>query len=137
MAPWALTRERIIAFRGPDRPVHVRGNGHAIADAIRNLVENAVVYAPPRSEVLVRTNAERSVSVADQGAGIPAVDREHIFDRFWRGKAAQSEGVGLGLAIVKEIMKAHGGTILLADTPLGGAIFTLSFPAASCENEVA
>ena len=137
MAPWALTRERNIAFTGSDSPVHVRGNRHAIADAIRNLIENAVIYSPPRTEVLVRTNAERCVSVTDRGPGIPAVDREQIFERFWRGKGAQSEGVGLGLAIVKEIMKAHGGTISLADTSMGGAIFTLRFPPPICENEVA
>jgi signal transduction histidine kinase len=135
MAPWALTRERMIAFRGSNSPVYVEGNGHAVADAIRNLIENAVVYSPPQTEVLVRTNADRCVSVADRGPGIPAVDREHIFDRFWRGRSAQSEGVGLGLAIVKEIMKAHRGTISIAEGPLGGAIFSLSFPVPNCTNQ--
>jgi signal transduction histidine kinase len=86
MAPWALTRERMIAFRGSDTPVHAKGNAHAIADAIRNLIENAVVHSPAKSEVLVRAYPEGIVSVADRGSGVPAADRERIFDRFWRGR---------------------------------------------------
>jgi signal transduction histidine kinase len=137
MAPWALTRERMIAFRGSDTPVHAKGNAHAIADAIRNLIENAVVHSPAKSEVLVRAYPEGIVNVADRGSGVPAADRERIFDRFWRGRGVQFEGAGLGLAIVKEIMKAHGGTVSVADGPLGGAIFTLRFPLTLCQNEVA
>jgi two-component system, OmpR family, sensor histidine kinase TctE len=63
LAPWALGQERVLAFTGPDRPVPVTGNAYAIADAIRNLVENAVAYAPLRSEVTVATNAQGAVSV--------------------------------------------------------------------------
>jgi two-component system, OmpR family, sensor histidine kinase TctE len=105
----------------------VKGNAHAIADAVRNLVENAVNYSPPGSEVTVTTHHDGCVSVADQGPGVPVRDRESIFERFWRGKSAESHGAGLGLAIVKEIVKVHGGEIRVADNPAGGAIFTLCF----------
>jgi signal transduction histidine kinase len=137
MAPWALARERTIGLTGTDTPVRAKGNKHAICDALRNLIENAVVHSPVGTEVLVKVNPEGSVSVADRGPGIPPADRERIFDRFWRGRGAQFEGAGLGLAIVKEIMKAHGGTVSVGDDPLGGAIFTLCFPVPRCENEVA
>ncbi len=137
MAPWALTRERTIGLMGTDTPVRAKGNPHAVSDALRNLIENAVVHSPVKTEVLVKVNLEGSVSVADRGPGIPPADRERIFDRFWRGRGAQFEGAGLGLAIVKEIMKSHGGTVSVRDGPLGGAIFTLRFPATHCENEVA
>jgi signal transduction histidine kinase len=133
MAPWVLTRERMIAFKPSDIPVQAKGNAHAIADAIRNLIENAVVYSPARTEVLVRVYPEGAVSVTDQGPGIPAADRERVFDRFWRGKGMQTEGAGLGLAIVRETLKAHGGTVSVTDAPSGGSIFTLRFPMAASE----
>jgi signal transduction histidine kinase len=127
MAPWALARERTIAFTRPDAPVTVKGNGHAIADAMRNLVENAVVHSAARTEVVVSTHSDGTVTVADRGAGVPVADRERIFERFWRGKGTESQGAGLGLAIVKEIMKTHGGTVEVVNAAAGGAIFRLSF----------
>ena len=111
--------------------MHAKGNRHAIADAIRNLVENAVVHSPAGTEVLVGVNRDAQVSVADRGPGIPAADRDRIFDRFWRGASAHAVGgAGLGLAIVREIMMAHGGTISVEDGPAGGAVFTLQFASA-------
>jgi signal transduction histidine kinase len=127
MAPWALAGKRTLAFDGADKPVRVKGNAHAIADAIRNLVENAVVHSPAGTESLVRTNPDGSVSVANDGPGISAADQPRIFDRFWRGKDVASEGAGLGLAIVKEIMKMHGGTVGVENSPAGRVVFTLHF----------
>src|SRR5262249_55346451 len=115
------------AFAGPDRPVRINGNKHAIGDAIRNLVENAVVHSPPRSEVAVNVEEAGRVSVLDRGPGIAAEQRELIFERFWRGKGTASNGAGLGLAIVREIMNAHRGSIRVEQAPAGGASFTLCF----------
>jgi len=129
MAPWALAQGRTVALAGPDLPVHVRGNQHAIGDAIRNLIENAIVHSPPRTEVGVRVGAEGSVSVLDHGSGISPADRDVIFQRFWRGKGAASNGAGLGLAIVREIMNAHRGSVTVDAAPNGGANFTLCFAA--------
>ena len=78
---------------------------------LRNLVENAVAHAPPRSEVTVSARTEGSIDVSRPRAGRARRTRERIFERFWRGKAAPSHGAGLGLAIVAEIMKAHGGSV--------------------------
>jgi two-component system, OmpR family, sensor histidine kinase TctE len=128
MAPWALTHGREIALERPENPVNVKGNGHAIGDAIRNLVENAVLQAPLRSEVAVSTNSDGRVMVSDHGPGIPQEERQKVFERFWRGQGARSQGAGLGLAIVKEIMKAHGGSISIDDNAGGGSVFTLHFP---------
>jgi signal transduction histidine kinase len=129
LAPWALAQDRMIAFAGPDRPVPIKGNKHAIGDAIRNLVENAVVHAPPRSEVAVNVEQAGRVSVLDRGPGIPCEQRDVIFERFWRGKGTASNGAGLGLAIVREIMNAHRGSIRVDQAPAGGASFTLCFAA--------
>ena len=131
LAPWTLAQTRTLAFAGSDRPVLVKGNAYAIDDALRNLIENAVAHAPPRTEVLVNTRGDGSVEVSDHGSGVAAQDRERIFERFWRGKAAPAHGAGLGLAIVAEIMKAHGGSARVAAGPQGGAVFTLAFPPAA------
>jgi signal transduction histidine kinase len=127
LAPWALAQGRTLAFVGADRPVIVGGNAYAIDDAIRNLIENAVVHTPPHTEVTVSVSADGSIDVRDHGPGVPQEDRERIFERFWRGRAAPSHGAGLGLAIVAEIMKAHGGNVEVNAGPHGGAVFTLVF----------
>jgi signal transduction histidine kinase len=127
MAPWSLARKRSIALHASEVPVIVKGNRYAIGDAIRNLVENAVAHSPSEGEVVVTTDANGSVSVADRGPGIPPEHRRSMFERFWRGNPAGSQGAGLGLAIVAEIMKAHQGTITCDDNPGGGMIFVLCF----------
>lgn len=131
MAPWAVAQSRSLAFAGTDEPVHFKGNAYAIEDAIRNLVENAVVHSPVGEEVTVTVCTDATIRVADHGPGIVPEDREHIFDRFWRGKGAKSHGAGLGLAIVAEIVKAHRGNIAVSDNAGGGTIFTMSFSLAS------
>jgi signal transduction histidine kinase len=128
LAPWALAQGRTLAFSAGAAAVPVTGNAYAIADALRNLAENAIAHAPPRSEVTVATKAEGSISVIDHGPGVAEADRARIFERFWRGKGASSQGAGLGLAIVAEIMKAHGGNVRVDARPGGGAVFTLVFP---------
>jgi signal transduction histidine kinase len=137
MAPWAIPQGRTIAFVGADGPVWVKANGNAVADAIRNLVENGVTHSPPGGEVTVRVHENGRVSVVDQGCGVISEDREHIFDRFWRGKDRRTEGAGLGLAIVQEIMKAHSGRVTLEDNVGGGAVFTLVFPLQSMHHDQA
>jgi signal transduction histidine kinase len=128
MAPLAIAQQRAIAVVGAERPTFVKGSRHAIEDAIRNLVENAIRHTPPNTEVVVEVGAKGSVSVSDHGIGVRPEERDHIFDRFWRGKQCRGSGAGLGLAIVREIMRAHGGEVLVFDRPGGGARFTLSFP---------
>jgi two-component system, OmpR family, sensor histidine kinase TctE len=130
MAPWAIAQGKAIAFAGTEWPVNVKANAHAIEDALRNLIENAVVHAPAGTEVTVTVDRAGRIEVADRGSGVPPNDRENIFKRFWRGTGEKKEGAGLGLAIVSEIMRAHRGSVSVADNPGGGALFTLSFPPA-------
>jgi two-component system, OmpR family, sensor histidine kinase TctE len=133
MAPWAIFQNRTVALVGTDAPVWVTANASAVEDAIRNLVENAVLHSPLEGEVAVCVHQGGRVSVADHGCGVQINDRERIFDRFWRGNGRKAEGAGLGLAIVREIMKAHGGDVKVADNPGGGAVFSLSFPLKPCD----
>jgi signal transduction histidine kinase len=135
MAPWAIGQHKTIAFIGSEQPVKVNGNAHALEDALRNLVENAVLHTPRGTEVTVMVDCAGRIKVADRGSGVPRKDRQNIFKRFWRGQGARNEGAGLGLAIVSETMRAHCGSVSVADNPDGGATFTLSF-ASSLAGEV-
>jgi two-component system, OmpR family, sensor histidine kinase TctE len=93
IAPWAIAQGRTVAFVGAEEgPAWVKANSLAVADAIRNLVENAVLHSPLGGEVTVTVQAGARVSVADRGCGVPLEDRERIFDRFWRGKEPKTAG---------------------------------------------
>jgi signal transduction histidine kinase len=129
MAPWAIAQQKEIIFAGSEQPVEIKANADALEDALRNLVENAVVHTPIGTEVVVQVSPDGRIDVADRGKGVPRADRENIFKRFWRAAGEKKEGAGLGLAIVSEIMKAHGGFIRVSDNPGGGALFSLLFPA--------
>jgi len=91
-----------------------------IDHVLDNLIENAIRYSPDGSEVVVAVAAERpAVTVSDNGSGIPAAERDRIFERFYRGATgrAAGRGSGLGLAIVAEITRRWGGSISLHDGP--------------------
>ena len=127
MAHLALAAGRTIALVGADKPVVIAGNAAAIGDALRNLVENALMHTAPGSEEIVEVGPDRVLSVLDSGPGIPVEDQPRIFDRFWRGRGVRSEGAGLGLAIVMEIVRAHGASIAVSDRVPRGARFELRF----------
>ena len=101
-----------------------------------NLLDNAVRYAPRGSTVvasLEQTPAGYSISISDQGPGIPRDVQPHIFERFYRGDAArarsQSDGAGLGLALARWIATVHGGDVRLARSSAAGTTFTVALPA--------
>ena len=103
-------------------------------DILRNLVENAVNYSPPQSDICL--SAERHdgavhVVVADSGPGIPPNDLARVFERFYRVDKSRGRpgGTGLGLAIVRHLVELHGGTASAANRPEGGAVVTIVLPA--------
>jgi two-component system OmpR family sensor kinase/two-component system sensor histidine kinase QseC len=71
------------------------------------------------------------LQVDDSGPGIPAAERERVFDRFYRRADAGETGTGLGLAIVRSVAQRHGADIELGDSPIGGLRITLRFAAAA------
>jgi two-component system, OmpR family, sensor histidine kinase TctE len=127
MAHLALSARRSIALTSADHPVVVIGNAAAIADALRNLIENALVHTPPETEVVIEVDPKGAISVQDSGPGVLAEDRQRIFERFWRGKGARTDGAGLGLAIVMEIVRAHGASVTVSNRVPRGARFDLRF----------
>jgi two-component system OmpR family sensor kinase/two-component system sensor histidine kinase QseC len=110
--------------------VAVDGDRTALAGLVRNLADNAVRYSPPGSRVELRVaqeNAGALLQVDDAGPGIPADERERVFDRFYRRAANDEAGTGLGLAIVRSVAAMHGAAVELAQSPLGGLRVTVRF----------
>jgi signal transduction histidine kinase len=115
----------------PGAPVTVQGDRAALTLLVRNLADNALRYSPPGARVELRVLHEAGralVQVDDSGRGIPAEDRERVFDRFYRRASGDEAGSGLGLAIVRSIAERHGADVALADSPLGGLRVTVRFP---------
>jgi two-component system phosphate regulon sensor histidine kinase PhoR len=123
----------------PDAPPHLAAavNPRLIEQAITNLVSNAVKYGPTRSRVTVSAalrDGELSISVTDQGPGIPAAHLPRLFERFYRVDKARSReqgGTGLGLAIVKHIASVHGGRAEVESRIGRGSTFRLVLPMAA------
>jgi two-component system sensor histidine kinase KdpD len=119
-----LAAELPLAYVDPDRLVQV----------LWNLMENAHKYGPPDGPI--RVDAEWAgdvvlIGVADRGPGIPADEREKIFQYFYRldrGERSRPQGSGLGLAICRGILDAHGGRIWVEDRPGGGSVFRFALP---------
>ena len=109
-----------------------------MAQALVNLLDNALKYSPPDGSITVRAEAtgpELHLTVIDEGPGIPEEDATRIFDKFYRvQRSAEVTGTGLGLAICKRIVEAHGGRIWAANQAGGGAAFVIVLPAVSPPN---
>ena len=114
----------------------VLGDPAKLHDALRNLVANAITYAPGQSTIRIGAEpagARVAISVSDQGPGIPDEDLSRVFERFYRvdkSRARDPGGTGLGLAIVKHLVELHGGTVRAENGANGGARFTISIAAA-------
>ena len=139
LAMLAMGRRIELAFE-PSGAAPMRGDRPMLRELIANLVHNALQYSPPDTEVVVATGRFGDtvmLSVSDQGPGIPAAERDKVFQRFYRvlGQGGP-EGSGLGLAIVRQIAELHGGRVRLGDGQDGrGLHVEIEFPAAGAANE--
>lgn len=115
--------------------VRVLGDRWQLADAVANLVQNAISYSDERARVTISLALDGDVAevkVSDNGIGIRPEDQDRIFERFFRvdyGRSRESGGTGLGLSIVRHIAVSHGGDIRVWSRPGQGSTFTLSLPA--------
>jgi signal transduction histidine kinase len=108
----------------PDVEVQVEADAGALFVLLKNLVENALDFSPPGSDVRLRLD-EAGLSVDDHGPGVPPEHRAQVFERFWRAPGQSRAGSGLGLALVHEIAVAHGWAVNCGEAPDGGASFTV------------
>lgn len=106
----------------PEVDVQVEADAGALFVLLKNLVENALDFSPPGSDVRVRLD-DAGVAVEDHGPGVPPEYRAQVFERFWRAPGQTRTGSGLGLALVREIVVAHGWSVECGAAPGGGASF--------------
>ncbi len=99
-----------------------------------NLLDNAVKYGPSGQTVtlgLTMSDGRARICVDDQGPGIPAADRERIWDQFWRlerDRGSAVAGTGIGLSVVRELVALHGGRAWAEDAPRSGGRFVIELP---------
>jgi signal transduction histidine kinase len=127
-----LQRHTELDVRADLAPTRLVGDPNALARVVRNLLDNAARHAAWRVEVTVRPEHGKAVAtIADDGPGIPAADRDRVFDRFVRldtDRSRRGGGTGLGLAIVAEIVAAHRGSVRITDRAGGGAAVVVQLP---------
>ncbi|HEV7860474.1 MAG TPA: CHASE2 domain-containing protein [Pyrinomonadaceae bacterium] len=132
--PLAQQQEKRIVRRFAPNLPPLLVDGDLLAQAVTNLVANAIKYGKPASEIVVELRAERDalrIEVADQGHGIPAESQSRIFEKFYRVlrlEDADVSGTGLGLAFVREIAEKHGGRVTVESEEGVGSIFSLRLP---------
>lgn len=108
----------------------IEANDILLSEALNNVIDNAIEYAGPGSEITVRTGSDGAhavISISDTGPGLPLADRARVFERFVRA-TDKGHGCGLGLAIVKEIISRYEGTITLGDVEPHGLEVTIRLP---------
>jgi signal transduction histidine kinase len=109
-------------------PVPATGDRDALLRAVGNLLDNAFAVADTVVVEVAQTAGGPTMSVTDDGPGIPVEERERIFEPFVRLPRSPRGGTGLGLAIVRRTVESHGGTVTCEPCPAGGARFTLRLP---------
>jgi PAS domain S-box-containing protein len=125
---------RIIRLHAPARPILVHADPSPVGLIVSNLISNALKYSPPETpvEITVAVGGEGSiVSVHDHGNGIPASERERIFERFYQIESAHTRsngGAGLGLYIARRLVEAMGGRLWVDSEPGRGSTFSFSLP---------
>jgi signal transduction histidine kinase len=113
-----------------DTEATVRGDADQLREVFGNLLSNAVKFSRAGTKVsahVVATLDDVRVAISDEGPGVPAADRDHVFERFFRG-STDREGTGLGLYMSRAIAQAHGGQLTLDETLGSGATFVVVLP---------
>jgi two-component system, OmpR family, sensor histidine kinase KdpD len=115
----------------PNLPL-VRMDDVLIAQVLDNLLDNACKYSPPQSPITISARVidkQVEISITDHGIGIPEVDLERVFDKFFRVQRLEAiTGTGLGLSICKGIVEAHGGQIWASSSTDKGTTISFSLP---------
>jgi two-component system sensor histidine kinase TctE len=114
----------------PEQPLRVAVQAELLAEALGNLMDNALRYCGRGGRVWIDfETSPPALRVNDDGPGVPEAEREQVFERFVRGAGVQGDGSGLGLAIVREIAELHGASVSMGASDAGGACVTMRFEA--------
>lgn len=127
---------------GIDEPLMLYGDETRLEQVFQNLLQNAVKYSPEGGQIAVsveRHDGYASVSISDQGIGIPEAARERLFQRFFRASnvsAATISGMGIGLYVVREIVSRHAGTVTVESIEGQGSTFIVRLPLTSLQEHI-
>ncbi len=130
----ARSSRHLLRLEAPRHRVSARCDRDKLLVVVRNLIENAIKYSPANTAVDIGLAADADVVriwVADRGAGIPAEEKQRVFEQFYRVARSETRsvaGAGLGLFIVKQLVEVQGGRITIEDRPGGGSVFTIAIP---------
>ncbi|HEU4323470.1 MAG TPA: ATP-binding protein [Roseiflexaceae bacterium] len=134
--------QHTLTVEGPDEPLVVGGDMLRLEQVLQQLIQNAVKYSPMGGDVLVRlrhNGACATVTIEDQGIGIPASALPRLFNRFYRASnidARNISGMGIGLYIVKAIVLLHGGSVTVHSREGQGSSFTVTLPLVEAQRAV-
>jgi signal transduction histidine kinase/DNA-binding response OmpR family regulator len=134
LRPEAEAKGQGLRFHIPGDLPPVRGNPRRLRQVISNLVSNAIKYTPTGGHIVVEASMgddHITISVTDDGFGIPLDDQPYVFDKFFRVDAPETldiPGTGLGLSIVKSVIEKHGGRVWVESAPGEGSVFTVLLP---------
>jgi signal transduction histidine kinase len=120
-----------LVVEAPKTPLAVRADRHRTLQVLANLLGNAIKFTPESGEVTLRASAEGDAvrfEVQDTGVGVPEVEGERIFERFWRSDPKKRRGLGLGLYIAKGLVMAQGGKLWFESAPGAGSRFFFTLP---------
>ncbi|MFQ7281289.1 MAG: sensor histidine kinase [Christensenellales bacterium] len=129
-----LAQEKNIKINHIWNGVSMRCDRLKMSTALINLISNGIKYTPPEGSVTVEVEEQSQfiiITVSDTGIGIPQEEQAHVFERFYRvdrARARDTGGTGLGLAIVQQVVRLHGGEIMLTSTEKSGSTFTITMP---------
>jgi two-component system sensor histidine kinase TctE len=133
--PRAIERNIDLGFDASAGAANIEGDTLLIKEMLGNLLDNALRYTQRGGQVTVRVAAARNqvmLGIEDNGPGIPAAERERVFERFHRVLGGSAEGCGLGLAIVREIAQSHNADVSLGPGAGGsGTLVTVAFSPAA------
>lgn len=125
-----VRKDLALLYEPAAEPAIIYGEQAGLRHLVANLVENAIAYTPAGGQILVKVRSlpAVSLSVVDNGIGIPLSERDKVFERFYRVVGASGDGSGLGLSIVKEVANAHSGKIQVDSGPRNtGTSITIEF----------
>lgn len=132
--PKAIAKQQTLKVELADDMAPVMVDPTLMAQAVSNLLDNAIKYTPSRGTITLRAwqeGEDQVVEVADTGLGIAPADQARLFEKFYRARRPETlrtRGTGLGLAIVKSIVEQHGGEVTVRSRLGEGSTFTLRFP---------
>jgi two-component system sensor histidine kinase BaeS len=136
LAPWRESAERKglqWSFAPPIEPIVIEVDPDRLAQAVGNLISNAIKYTPAGDTVSIEIESDPAaalIHVTDTGPGIPLDDQAHLFEPFYRSHTARRfpQGMGLGLTIARDLVVAHGGCLEVTSTLGHGSRFTIWLP---------